>query len=71
MSNEIDKRTKYQYICEVGSRLIPAKDLTECIFISKSHGPCAVYELDKRQWADGYNYVTDIFCDEALSKGGD
>lgn len=68
MNNQIDKRTKYQYVCEVGSKLLPAKDLTECIFIAKMNGPCAVFELDKRQWAEGYTYLTDIFVDEVLAK---
>lgn len=69
MVNEIDKRTAFKYMCEIGSELIPAKDLEECLLIAKSYGPCSVFKLSGHV-VSKYSYVCDLFIDKAL-KGGD
>lgn len=69
MVNNIDKRTSFKYMCEVGSNLIPAKDLEECLYIARSYGPCAVFKLSGGVFSK-YNYICDLFIDECL-KGGD
>ena len=69
MVNEIDKRTSFKYLCDVGQDLIPAKDLEECVFVARSYGPCSVFKLTQHGFSK-YSYVCDIWIDTAL-KGGD
>lgn len=68
MVNTVDKRTSFKYLCEVGSSIIPASDLNECLFIAKSYGPCAVYQMRDYPLPDKYLYICDLFIDEALKK---
>lgn len=68
MVNNIDKRTSFKYLCECGQDILPAKDLEECLFISRSYGPCSIFKLNNGTFAK-YEYECDLFIDDAL-KGG-
>lgn len=85
MTNAIDRRTSFQYLCDTGAHLVPCSNFNECIMTARQNQGCAVYELSRYSLnSDCYNYLCDLFIDESLqetvrndrnrmfgSKGGD
>ena len=69
MTNQIDKRTSFKYLCECGSKIVPVKDMDEAVYVARSYDSCAIYRLKTFPIPDAYEYVCDLFVDKSLRGG--